>query len=65
MEINLASKGLTPAGHVSFSDLTGQAGTDGDGLKLELMVMGSNCQVLLKLNWTAHVSFSCWNFHVS
>ena len=32
MEMNLVRKGLTPAGQVSFSDLTGQAGTDGDGL---------------------------------
>ena len=34
IEMNLARKGLTPAGHMSFSDLTGQARTDGDGLQL-------------------------------
>ena len=31
-EMNLARKGLTPIGHVSFSNLTGKARTDGDGL---------------------------------
>ena len=34
MKMNLVKKGLTPAGHVSFSDLTGKAGIDGDGLQL-------------------------------
>ena len=34
IEMNLARKGLTPAGHMSFSDLIGQARTDGDGLQL-------------------------------
>ena len=33
-EMNLARKGLTPAGHVSSSDLIGQTGTDGDGFQL-------------------------------
>ena len=53
MEMNLARNGLTPAGHVSFSDLTGQVGTDGDGL------------LILRFDWTAHVSFNCWDFNVS
>ena len=34
MKMNLARKGLTLAGHVSFFYLTDQAGTDGDGLQL-------------------------------
>ena len=34
MKMNLARKGLTLAGHVSFSNLIDQAGTDGDGLQL-------------------------------
>ena len=34
-------------------------------VKLELMVTSSSCQVVLKLDWIAHVSFSCWDFHVS
>ena len=34
MKMNLARKGLTPVGHVSFSNLTGQAGTDGDWFQL-------------------------------
>ena len=34
MEMNLARKVLTPVWHVSFSDLTGQVGTDGDGFQL-------------------------------
>ena len=41
IEMNLARKGLTPAGHVSSSDLIGQTGTDGDGFR---------CQVVLKLD---------------
>ena len=32
MKMNLARKGLTIAGHMSFSNLIGKAGTDGDGL---------------------------------
>ena len=32
MKMSLVRKGLTPAGHVSFFDLTGQTGIDGDGL---------------------------------
>ena len=34
MKMNLARKGLTPAGHVSFSNLTGQAGTNDDWFQL-------------------------------
>ena len=34
MKMNLVRKSLTPAGHVSFFDLTGQAGIDGDELQL-------------------------------
>ena len=34
MEMNLVKKGLTPARHVSFSNLIGKAGTDGDGFQL-------------------------------
>ena len=34
MKMSLVRKGLTPVGHVSFFDLTGQAGIDGDGLQL-------------------------------
>ena len=34
MEMNLATNGLTPAGHMYFYNLTGQAGTDGDRLQL-------------------------------
>ena len=34
MEFNLVRKGLTPVGHVSYSDLIGQAGTDGNGPQL-------------------------------
>ena len=30
MEFSLARKGLTPAGHVSSSDLIGQVGIDGN-----------------------------------
>ena len=33
--------------------------------KLELMVMGSNCQVVLRLDWSAHVSFSCRDLYMS
>ena len=56
MKFSLARKGLTPARHVSpfwfWLD------------KLELMVMGSNYQVKLKFDWTAHVSFSCWDLYM-
>ena len=34
MEMNLARNGLTPAGHMYFYNLIGQAGTDGDRLQL-------------------------------
>ena len=34
MEFSLARKGLTPVGHVSSSNLIGQAGIDGNGLQL-------------------------------
>ena len=34
MKLSLARKGLTPAGHLPFSDLFGQARTDGNGLQL-------------------------------
>ena len=32
--MNLAGKGLTLARHMSFSNLIGKAGIDGDGLQL-------------------------------
>ena len=33
--------------------------------KLELMVMGSSCQVVLRLDWSAHMSFNCWDLYMS
>ena len=57
MEMNLVKKGLTPARHVSFSNLIGKAGTDGDGLQLssctetwldslrELQLLGFVCEL--------------------
>ena len=55
--MNLVRKGLTPAGHVSFSDLIGKVGIDGDGLQLsgctktlldssrELQLLGFSCEL--------------------
>ena len=57
MEFNLARKGLTLAGHVSSSDLIGQARTDGDEPQLsscaetlldssrELQLLGFVCEL--------------------
>ena len=33
--------------------------------KLELMVVGPSCQVVLNFDLTAHMSFSCWDLHMS
>ena len=38
MEFSLARKGLTPVGHVSSSNLIGQARTDGNGPQLSSCV---------------------------
>ena len=33
--------------------------------KLKLTVMGSNYQAVLRFDWLAHVSFSCWDLYMS
>ena len=56
MKMNLARKGLILLDTCPSFALIGQAGTDGDGLQLS---------IVLRLDWSTHVSFSYWDLYMS